>query len=91
MAVKIQHICFKPKGENMSDEATAAEDLETRFKEELSAYPQAKGNKEGVLPFCNKYKLTIKPEGRSHIYYRNLGYICQRYNKWNRYINIYRS
>jgi len=42
-------------------------------------HPQIKGKTVKVIPFWNKYDINIKPSEKSHIYYRNLGYIYKTY------------
>jgi rhamnopyranosyl-N-acetylglucosaminyl-diphospho-decaprenol beta-1,3/1,4-galactofuranosyltransferase len=44
-------------------------------------HPKNQGNQERVFPFYNRYKVTIKPSNRSHIYYRNLAFINSQYEK----------
>jgi len=42
-------------------------------------HPEIKGKMERVIPFWDKYDISVKPERLSHIYYRNLGYIYKTY------------
>lgn len=46
-------------------------------------HPCFKGELEKVIPFCNKWKIAIKPEPKDKIYFRNIGYIDKRYGKKN--------
>jgi rhamnopyranosyl-N-acetylglucosaminyl-diphospho-decaprenol beta-1,3/1,4-galactofuranosyltransferase len=44
-------------------------------------HPKEKGDMRQVFPFSKKYKILLKPENRSYIYYRNLAYIYCTYLK----------
>lgn len=43
-------------------------------------HPSIKTQYDRVLPYCNKYKVAIKPERFTKYYYRNNGYINRHYS-----------
>lgn len=42
-------------------------------------HPKIKGKTCKVIPFWDKYDVNIKPADKSHIHYRNLGYLYKTY------------
>lgn len=46
-------------------------------------HPLLKGDSHNIIPFCNKWKVILKPSPRDKIYFRNLGYIDHTYGSKN--------